>query len=397
MFDLARQLHALHQQVSLFTGYPRLKIDNDLRPLAATHPLWVVLEHLRYRLPGTPSWWWPARTLCDFGKWLGRAVEKESLDVLDALDGGGLEAGRIVRKRGGLWVCNRGSAHVLTQKQLLTEEHRHWGIAMPRDYFPPPVVERCLLEYDEAEAIVVPSHFARRSFVSQGLPERKVFVAPYGVDLSLFKPQPKEDKRFRILFVGTQSVQKGIGYLLEAVEPLVRSGSVELWLVGHTRPEAKTILDRYAGLFRNMGPHPRSRLAWFYSQGSVLVLPSVQEGLALVQAQAMACGVPVISTTNTGAEDLFSNGVEGFIVPPRDASALRERIQWMLDNPDTRTEMGAAAMQRVQTLGGWLQYGERCLNLYQFMLRQRSQSVVVPAKAEPVTVPFGQPGCLGAR
>ena len=67
------------------------------------------------------------------------------------------------------------------------------------------------------------------------------------------------------------------------------------------------------------------------SSSHVLVLPSVEEGLALVQAQAMACGCPLISSTNTGGEDLFSDGVEGFLVPIRSPEAIAERLQQLAD------------------------------------------------------------------
>src|SRR5438094_128830 len=111
------------------------------------------------------------------------------------------------------------------------------------------------------------------------------------------------------------------------------------------------------------GPQNQRRLSWYFSQADALVLPSIEEGLAFVQAQAMACGVPVIATTNTGAEDLFTDGVEGFIVPIRDVAALRERIEILLDDDSRRKTMAEAALRRVQTLGGWNEYGERALEL----------------------------------
>jgi len=79
----------------------------------------------------------------------------------------------------------------------------------------------------------------------------------------------------------------------------------------------------------------------------------------------MACGVPVIATTNTGAEDLFTDGVEGFIVPIRDVAALRERIEILMDDESRRKAMADAALRRVQALGGWNEYGERALELYE--------------------------------
>ena len=138
---------------------------------------------------------------------------------------------------------------------------------------------------------------------------------------------------------------------------------MELWLIGTPMDDAREILRRNAGLYTHQGVQPRSRLSRFYSQGSVLVLPSVEEGLAYVQAQAMACGIPVIATPNTGAEDLFTNNVEGFIVPIRDPGAIRERIQLLLDNRDTHRKMSEAALRRVQGIGGWDSYGDRSLSI----------------------------------
>jgi glycosyltransferase involved in cell wall biosynthesis len=106
------------------------------------------------------------------------------------------------------------------------------------------------------------------------------------------------------------------------------------------------------------GDIPQTELARLMARSHVLVLPSVEEGLALVQGQAMACGCPVIATTATGAEDLFSDGVEGFIVADRDTAALADRMQQLADDPALRQRMSAAAIERVNTLGGWDRFGE---------------------------------------
>src|SRR5262245_22475672 len=101
MFDLARQIGRLGQKVTLFTGYPRWKIDQDLRESARTRSLWTVLSRLRHMRGASPAGsWWNIRTVRDFGLWLRRQVESDDLDVLDALDGTGLEAGPVLRDRG---------------------------------------------------------------------------------------------------------------------------------------------------------------------------------------------------------------------------------------------------------------------------------------------------------
>jgi starch synthase len=370
MFDLARELLRAGEDARLLTALPRWKVDPEIRAAAHTRSSRLLLGRLAARLPRLCGGnRWDIETFRDFSRWFGQVADRERFDVVDALDGLGLHAGRVVRQRGGAWICNRGSAHILTQRELLVEEHERWKQPMPGTYFDPWMIDRCLTEYAEATAIVVPSHFAKRSFVERGFEDARVYVCPYGVDLTLFHPQRRKDKTFRAVFVGAQSIQKGIGYLLEAARPLVVSGAMELWLVGPVTPDGRPILDQHANLFVQRGVEPRHRLAWTYSQASVLVLPSIQEGLALVQAQAMACGIPVIATRNTGAEDLFTVVVEGFIVPPRDPEAIRDRLQLLLDDPARLREMSAAALDRVRSLDGWATYGRLCVDMYREVLR----------------------------
>ena len=99
-----------------------------------------------------------------------------------------------------------------------------------------------------------------------------------------------------------------------------------------------------------------------------MVLPSVEEGLALVQAQAMACGCPVIATENTGARDLFADGREGFIVPIRDTSAITERLQALANQGELAQSMSDAALKRVQSIGGWDQYGDTMYRVFTELL-----------------------------
>ena len=83
----------------------------------------------------------------------------------------------------------------------------------------------------------------------------------------------------------------------------------------------------------------------------------------------MACGVPVITTTNCSAEDILTDGVEGFIVPARDPDAIREKVVYLYENPDVRAAMSEAALRRVRTVGGWETYGENACARYKEAFR----------------------------
>jgi glycosyltransferase involved in cell wall biosynthesis len=99
------------------------------------------------------------------------------------------------------------------------------------------------------------------------------------------------------------------------------------------------------------------------------VLPSIEDGFGLVMAEAMACGCPVISSTHTGGEDLYTNGKEGFIVPIRSAEAIAERLQELADDPELRERMRGSALERVRAIGGWSEYGDRWVALLQSLVR----------------------------
>ena len=360
-FDLARQIERIGVLQRLYTGYPRSKVDGLSPERVSTFPWLTLAAHGAGRMGFQSiqrSLNWPL--IKTFDSWLSRRLEP--CDVFHCLSSFGVASHRVAKARhGALTICDRGSSHIQFQDDILREEY--FKLGMPYRPIDSRVIERELTEYKECDIIFVPSRFVQRSFIDRGVAEEKLRVVSYGVDLEMFRPAQKEDKVFRIIYVGELSVRKGIHYLLEAASRFPEK-EVEVWLIGAALPEARDLLARYEGRFRHFGVIPRNDLYRFYSQGSVLVLASLEEGLALVQAQAMACGIPVITTTNTGAEDLFTNGVEGFIVPIRDVNAIAEKIAQLLSRSNDREMMGQAARKRVAEIGGWDSYGQKVLSAY---------------------------------
>jgi glycosyltransferase involved in cell wall biosynthesis len=375
-FDLAEQLRQYGYLKVLYNAYPRWKIDRNLRPYSRNFP-WVFSAHVLAsrlgwaRLADAMDWW----AIDSFDRWVAQRLEPA--DVVVTLSGYGLYTRRAAKQMGALTVCDRGSTHILATDEILAEEYARHGI--PYRGISSRLVEKELQEYAEADLITIPSTFVYETFLSKGVSPAKLRRIPYGVDLSLFKPVPKKDDVFRVIYVGQMSLRKGLPYLLEALCPL-KIPRFELVLIGPLSREIRPFFARYEGQFQYLGVLPRSQLAYHYSQSSVFVIASVEEGLALVQAQAMSCGLPVIATTNTGAEDLFSDGVEGFIVPIRDAASIRERALRLYDHPDLRTEMGQAALERVKAMGGWTDYGRRTVEVYSEALKCRSSNAAVAAE-----------------
>ncbi len=368
-FDLAQQLHRRGVLAGLYTGYPRSKVEALPPELVHSFPLVIPLEMTLWRLQlGRPAHalsWLSHETL---DRWV--ASRLVDCDVVVCNHGNGLHTFARAKQRGGRAVCDCGLPHLEFVRETLIDECRRWGSTFldnsPRD------IAKRLEEYQAADAISVPSRFVQQTFVERGFSPAKVPVIPYGVDLSLFHPGPKADQVFRIVYAGGMTVRKGLPYLLQALAEVAAWPGCEVMLIGSVQPELKPILARYGERFRTLPYLPRSELGHYLSQGSVFVQSSILEGLSLVMAQAMACGLPVIATHNTGAEDLFTDGVEGFIVPARDPRAITERVLHLRENPTVRENMAEAALKRVRQLGGWETYGERATQHYLTLLKGRA-------------------------
>ncbi len=278
-----------------------------------------------------------------------------------------MNAVRRAKELGIVTVVERGSSHMLTQLELLREEYDLHGIKFIEHH--PIITRKELKEYDEADYISIPSSFVKRTFLERGFPEQRLLHNPYGVDLTNFYPVKKEDSIFRVIFCGAFSIRKGIGYLLQAFSELCLPNA-ELWLIGTRQLETESILKRFASpTIKYLGPFREFELHNYYSQGSVFCMPSIEEGLAMVQAQAMACGLPIICTTNTGGEDLIDDGKEGFVLPIRDVDALKNKLLFLYENQDVCRAMGMAARLKVQKDFTWFEYGERMLSHYECILR----------------------------
>jgi len=216
------------------------------------------------------------------------------------------------------------------------------------------------LELKLSDHVFVLSSFQKRTLVEQGVDESKLILTPLGVDLQLFQPAAREeDGTFRVLFSGRVSQLKGTSYLLTAFQRLAIPRS-ELLFVGPTLGSGVRWWQRPN--VRWMPAVPRWQLPEYYAWADVYVLPSLTEGFAQTALEAMACGLPVIVSENTFAGDIITDGVDGFIVPIRDADAIADRLSYLNDHPDERLRMGLAARRCAEDFS-WGHYEERIVQI----------------------------------
>ncbi|PYJ87248.1 MAG: group 1 glycosyl transferase [Verrucomicrobia bacterium] len=215
-------------------------------------------------------------------------------------------------------------------------------------------------ELELAEIVICPSAFVLDSLPEQTRRSKKCIIAPFGSP-----PENRSDRSrrtegpLRFLFAGALSQRKGLADLFAAMK-LVRSPGAELVVMGSPILPMHFYRNQFAG-FTHEPPRPHEAVLRLMSSCDVLVLPSIVEGRALVQQEAMACGLPLIATRNAGGEDLIVEGETGFLVPAGSPETIAEKIEWFLQNRDKLPGMREAARAKAAKLT-WTAYGDQILH-----------------------------------
>ena len=208
-----------------------------------------------------------------------------------------------------------------------------------------------------AQLVICPSNFVLESLPAEARAQKQCLIAPFGSpDVDLDISGKRNSGPLRLLFAGALTQRKGLADLFAAMK-LVKSEKVELVVMGSLLRPLNWYRDRFRD-FIYEPPRPHGEVLRLMQSCDVFVLPSVVEGRALVQQEAMACGLPVIATKNAGADDAVIDGQTGFLVPIRSPEAIAEKINWFLANRANLDGMGIAARKRAAEFT-WRAYGEK--------------------------------------
>jgi glycosyltransferase involved in cell wall biosynthesis len=251
-------------------------------------------------------------------------------------------------------------APALVEARLLASEHAsnpNWEPPRDADPYLPEVAAREKAEWNTAHVILCGSEFVRRGIAECGGPVERCLVVPYGYNRP--GPTPPRVKsnpgRLRVLVAGAVGLRKGAPYVLETARAL--KGIADFRWCGPVGilPNAAKRLSEYVDL---RGPVPRPLMLEHYSWADIFLLPSVCEGSATVCYEAMAAGLPVITTPNAGS--VVRDGLEGFIVPVGDYEAIQQQILTIHRDRALLVTMSQNAAERAH--GFTLEkYGERLL------------------------------------
>jgi glycosyltransferase involved in cell wall biosynthesis len=289
------------------------------------------------------------------GRWAARKLERISPALCYAFAEVGLEPLQWARARGIASVLDSPSGNIRHFHNVVTREYERWCHAPARSHPIPAMVDRVEEEYRLADRIRAASMFTRDSMIQNGVAPDKISVVPYPMDLSRFHP-PEGGRRpgtgpLRVCYVGMLAMHKGFVYLLRAARSLGPS-AVSLRLIGGTvdRHTRRLLRDERRGLSVIDGP-ARDVIEELH-RAELLVLPSLHDGFGFVVAEAMATGLPVIVTDQTGAADWVVDGETGWVIRAADPDVLAGALQSAIDRRASLPEMGHAARGAVANASG---------------------------------------------
>jgi len=307
-----------------------------------------------------------------------------------------LETLAAEKKRGALTVLDQIDPGPVHFRIVAEEMARHPELAGPPQPFPEAYFARSRREWEIADVIVVNSEWSREALLAEGVNPAKIEILPLAYETVKETTGPRDNGTtgpkvrgprkaaeqprgeqwsvvsspstvvsgpvvrgpLKVLWLGQVNVPKGIHYLMEAARLLERE-KIHFDVVGPIGilPEAVTSAPKNMTFH---GPVSRDRAAEWYQQADVFVLPTLSDGFALTQLEALAHGLPVIVTPNCGR--VVEEGKTGFVVPARDAQALAETIMRFVRNRDLSSEMSpkcreAAAVFSIDA------YGQRLIEI----------------------------------
>jgi glycosyltransferase involved in cell wall biosynthesis len=369
-FDLAYQLEKKGHLLNLITSYPKWKVSKFInidKKKIKTVILKEIIERIIIKLK-------LINYLAIFSVYLNKyfeyfaskKVNYKNTDILIGWSGFSCKTFQKSKNYNLIKILERGSSHIKFQSDILLEEHKKFNIKYKIN---DNEINQEIKEYNLADYISIPSSFVKKTFLLKGFDEKKLILTPYGVDLNNFYPKAKKDNIFRFIYVGNLSLRKGLWYTLKAFNELNLPNS-ELILVGSVDANFLPLLKEFTSnkkikLFNHVS---QNKLVEFYNISDVFVIASIEDGFAMVIPQALACGIPVICSENSGGSELIKNGINGYVVPIRNIEELKNKMNFLYENKKHYIVLKEAILKERKDLS-WDRYGQLIIDKYGSLLK----------------------------
>lgn len=329
--------------------------DAQVVQLCEAGGLFVLFFH---NIPFFRRWYWQVKRMVEdrFGRKVARYAKELGADAVVCYDGCSTTLFEEVKRisPGTVCIVDMSAANALYLRDVFERDRRlksefEESLFMWNRIWDPIDVARTEREIAAADRFLCGSEFVKRSLEYSAIASDRCEVCHYGVDVEAF---PYRERRAKsegdplvFVYLGQVSEHKGISYLLEAFES-IDLDTAKLVLVGSVNiPEIVRVCCGKNVTFTGAIPH--DEVSAILLKADVMLFPSLGDGFPLSIMEGFASGLPVICSENTGAADCVVEGENGFVVPVQDAEALRERVEWFVNNKEGLPRMAQAARRHV--------------------------------------------------
>jgi len=295
----------------------------------------AIIGHLSKRQP--PMWLEDLSSI--LFDWFVSVIMRKC-NILHVWSSYGLRSIVRAHKNDSIVFVDKACPHPTFQNALLKNECKILGVPYSEhsNFF----TKRILAEFDLADLIVVPSNYTMKSFLSNDIPISKLHKVLLDAN---FAPKRSHIKAFIscdfvVGVIGGSIVRKGYVYLVKAWNELKLPNAKLLIKVSEAE------LKKYSNLYKEVKSNPSIEIVGylddiesFYERCHVFCLPTIDDGFGMVLLEAIACSTPVITTTNAGASELITEGVNGYVIEPFDHLALANKIRFLYDHRDILQKM----------------------------------------------------------
>lgn len=345
------------------------------------HRVWPyhLLKKPFYHLPfpQLDEWsrWW---VLWAYDAWVQRQVLQKNCNVVMGPMGACTPIFQLARKtsRSILRVCEAPNSHPIHYSETWQRECDQFapGYRIPHPHW---AVRRASLELEQADLVLCPSQFVRDTMVGHGVAAEKCVIRHFGVDTSLFRPRHVIPAEPVFVCVGSITVRKGHPYLLRAFASFKQQfPAARLICVGGIRPDMDKEWRQWSHLVEHHPFLSQEQIADRLAQATAFILPSIEEGFARVLSEAMAAGLPIIATHESGITTIAEHGISAWIIPSRSTEAIVDAMHQLHTDASLNRRVAEHALEIGRAKNTWQDYADDLIEMIStFVSRDFPKSV----------------------
>jgi glycosyltransferase involved in cell wall biosynthesis len=308
-----------------------------------------------------------------FDRWF-KSKRIKDFNIVEAIAWGAKGPFDFAEKNGALKVIDMPNSYPTIYDGIERREMSLWSKKV-KPSVPEHIIEQVVRDIERADIVLCPSKFVYDSMIQNGVPIEKCRINYFGVNTDIFEPRTKAPDVIRFVCVGSLCLRKGHQYLFRAYEELkMKYPNVELYCIGPILSDFKLEWKKWKDLVTHQEYISPAGLSDLYQETTAFIMASVEEGFARAIIEAMAAGLPILATYESGATTLVENGEEGLIFKSRSVVEIYNAMEKLIREPILVEKLGNKAQIKGRVSNSWYDYGTRNIDIFTEFLNKSNIS-----------------------